>query len=103
MRILMMAALAAAVAAPALAADSGFEQARIRVQTADIDLATPTGQRVLDRRLTVAIARLCGYPATFSRDELSALAACEADARQMVAPQISAAKARLAVTVATSR
>ena len=103
MRILMAIILAAVVAAPAVAAGNGHEQGQISVQTADLDLATKTGQRALNKRLTVALERLCGSPITFTRDELAALNACEADARQMAAPQIDAARARLAVSVAAIR
>jgi len=99
MRILMAAVLATALAGPALATE--FEQGKVTVPVADLDLATPAGQRALNKRLTVAIDRLCGTPVIFSRDEIAALQACEADARQMAAPQVAAARAQLATTIAT--
>lgn len=101
MRILMAAVLATALAAPALATE--FDQGKVTVQVADLDLATPAGQRALNKRLTVAIDRLCGTPVTFTRDELAALQSCEADARLMAAPQVAAARAQLAMTVAANR
>jgi len=103
MHILMAMIVAAGLAAPALAADPGYEQARIVVKIADLDLSAQSGQRALDKRVRIAVSRLCGYPATFSRDEGEALAACEADAMQAVAPQINALRRRLAMTVAANR
>lgn len=101
MRILIAAVIAGALAAPALAAD--YDQGKVVIQTADLDLSTRGGQRALNKRLSVAIDRLCGTPVLFSRDEIAALQACEADARQMAAPQLAAARAQLAVTVAANR
>ena len=103
MRMLMAVIVAAGLAAPAVSAEPGYEEARIVVKTEDLDLSTPAGQRAMDKRLRIAVTRLCGYPVTFSRDESEALAACEADAKQAVAPQIEAMRARLAMTVAANR
>lgn len=108
MRILMIAMMAAAVATPtlatpALAAERGYEQFAVKVQTADLDLATVSGQRNLDRRLDAALTRLCGMPVFHTRDELDALDDCRADAMKAAAPQIEAARARQAVTVAANR
>jgi len=100
MRIILAAAIAATLAAPALASQPGYEQGQITVKTADLDLATSDGQRALNRRLEVAVNRLCGTPVMFSRDELAALDACRADALTAAAPQIDAARARQAVAVA---
>jgi len=103
MRILMAMIVAAGLAASAVAAEPGYEQARVVVKIADLDLSAQAGQRALDKRVRIAVARLCGYPVTFSRDESEALAACEADAMQAVAPQINTLRQRLAMTVATNR
>jgi UrcA family protein len=103
MRILMAAMMAAALATPALAAEQGYEQFAVKVQTADLDLATVSGQRNLDRRLDAALTRLCGMPVFHTRDELDALDDCRADAMKAAAPQIEAARARQAVTVAANR
>lgn len=106
MRILLAAATAAVLAAPAATpalAAPGYEQGQVRVQTADLDLATTAGQRVLERRVEMALTRLCGMPVFHSRDELDALDACRADAMKAAAPQIDAARARQAVTVAVNR
>jgi hypothetical protein len=56
-----------------------------------------------DKRLSQAVTRLCGYPVTFTRDELAAFDACRTDAMKAAAPQIDAARARLAVAVASNR
>ncbi len=103
MRAMMALVVAATLAMPAMAADAGYEQSRVRVQTADLDLASASGQRQLDRRLSLAMTRLCGEPVLHTRDELAELAACQADAMAAAAPQIEAARARRAVAVATSR
>jgi UrcA family protein len=103
MRILMAAVLAATLAAPALAQNAGYEQSQVRVNTSDLDLATADGQRILGKRLEMAMVRLCGMPVFFTRDELADLEACRADAMKAAAPQIEAARARQAVAVAARR
>ena len=103
MRIVMAAVMAATLAAPALAAGPAYEQSQVRVQTRDIDLASASGQRTLGKRLEMAITRLCGTPVFYSRDELAELETCRADALQAAAPQIDAARARQAVSVASTR
>jgi UrcA family protein len=100
MRIIMAAILAATLVAPALAAGPDHVKATVRVQTADLDLSTAAGQRTLDRRLSVAMVRLCGMPVFFSRDELADLDSCKAEATKAAAAQIDAAHARMAVAVA---
>jgi UrcA family protein len=104
MRILMAAALiAATLAGPAMAQTAGYEQSQVRVQTADLDLATAAGQRTLGKRLEMAMVRLCGTPVFFTRDELADLETCRAEALKAAAPQIDAARARQAVSVASTR
>ncbi|OYQ33995.1 hypothetical protein CHU93_02735 [Sandarakinorhabdus cyanobacteriorum] len=100
MRIIMAAIVAATLAAPALAAGPEHMTGTVRVQTADLDLSTVAGQRALDRRLAMAMVRLCGTPVFFSRDELAELDACKAEASKAAAAQINAAHARQAVAVA---
>jgi UrcA family protein len=103
MRTLMAMMVAATLAAPALAADPGYESAQVRVQTADLDLSSAAGQRLLDRRIAVAVSRVCGSPVLFSREELDELAACEAQAMAATRPQIEAARTKRAVAVASTR
>ena len=95
--------IAATLAVPAVAAERGYEQSQVRVQTADIDLSSAAGQRMLDKRLSLAMVRLCGTPVFFSRDELADLDACRAEAMQAAAPQVDAARAQRAVAVASTR
>lgn len=95
--------VAATLAMPAVAAETGYEQWQVRVQTADLDLSSATGQRALEKRLSFAMMRLCGSPIIDSRDEIADLDACRADALKMAAPQINAARARMAMAVASSR
>ncbi len=103
MRIMMALIAAATLAMPALAAEAGYEQWQVKVQTNDLDLSSATGQRTLDKRLSFAMTRLCGAPVLFTRDELADLDACRADAMKAAAPQIDAARAQRAVTVAANR
>ena len=103
MRIAMALVVAATLAVPALAAERGYEQAQVRVQTADLDLASTAGQRTLEKRLSLAMVRLCGSPVMFSRDELADLDACQAEAMKAAAPQVEAARAQRAVAVASTR
>lgn len=103
MRAVMALMVAATLAVPAMANGTSYAEGQVRVHTADLDLATARGQRLLDRRLSLAMARLCGEPVLHTRDELTELAACQADAMAAAAPQIDAARARRAVMVATSR
>ena len=95
--------VAATLAMPAVAAERGFEQWQVRVQTADLDLSSATGQRALERRLSLAMTRLCGSPIIYSRDEIADLEACRADALQAAAPQIEAARSQRALAVASNR
>ena len=104
MALVIAATLAPVISAgPAVAAERGYEQSLVRVQTADLDLATAAGQRALDKRLVSAMNRLCGTPVMFTRDELADLGACSADAMKTAAPQISAARAQRAMAVASNR
>ncbi len=102
MRMIVALLAAATLAAPALAGP-GYEESRVRVQTADLDLSSASGQRVLTNRLEMAMTRLCGTPVFFTRDELADLDACRADAMKAAAPQIDSARSRQAVTVASNR
>ncbi len=100
MRIILAAVLAVGLAAPAVAAGNDMATGQVRVQTADLDLSSSAGQRALDRRLAMAMVRLCGMPVFYSRDELAELDACKAEASKAAAAQIDAARARQAVAVA---
>ncbi len=103
MRILMAAMIAGVLAAPAFASEPGYETFSVRVPTADLDLATATGQARLEKRLDVAVGRLCGMPVFFTREELADLQACRDDAMKAAAPQLAAAKARQGISVASTR
>jgi UrcA family protein len=103
MRTLMTMMIAATLAGPAMAAQPGYERGEARVQTADLDLASAAGQRMLERRIAMAVTRVCGTPVMFTRDELADLAACEAQAMAATAPQIEAARGKRAVAVASTR
>jgi UrcA family protein len=57
-KFLMTLALSAIVATPALA--QADDAATRRVSYADLDLSSPAGRAVLDRRLTSAVRAVCG-------------------------------------------
>ena len=103
MRNVMALMIAATLAVPAMAGQPGYDQAQVRVQTADLDLSSAGGQRAMEKRLSFAMVRLCGAPVFNTRDELADLDACRADALSTAAPQIDAARARRAMTVAANR
>ena len=81
--------LACSAATPALAGTA--ERMTVRVNLADINLATASGQKLLDQRVERAVKTVCrmGEPSTGSRiltaEKRECLAKARADARQQVA------------------
>jgi UrcA family protein len=81
--------LAGVAVSPALAGNA--ERMTITVSTADLDLATPAGQKTLDRRVEKAVRGVCRTTslATGSRilshEAQACLVKSRADARQQVA------------------
>lgn len=64
----------------------------IAVSHDDLDLSTPAGQKALDRRLTVAARKVCGYAPAAGRIAVSsAVQACYNSARNSAEPQKLAA------------
>jgi UrcA family protein len=91
-RPLVAAALFAA-GVPALANPAeGME--RLVISTSGIDLSTPAGQKALDRRLEIAIYRLCDTQVLATLEDANAMDACRADIRAEVQPQVKAALLR---------
>jgi UrcA family protein len=91
---LAAAGLAAAAATPSLAAATSGEPATrmtLTVSAADLDLATPEGQRKLDNRVEKAVRTVCRITnqttgtRIISRDALACLAKARRDARAQVA------------------
>ncbi len=91
---LVAAGLAAAAATPSLAAAGKSEPAgpmTLTISAADLDLATPEGQRKLDSRVEKAVRTVCRITnqttgtRILSRDALACLAKARADARAQVA------------------
>ena len=58
--LILAAATAALVAAPAIAQNPSEAPATILVRHADLDLATPGGIAMLDRRIRAAVEEACG-------------------------------------------
>lgn len=81
--------LSTLVATPAFAQSAAPAQNRVVVSTADLDLASATGQRALDRRLAHAVVEACGVASDVDlaggndirrcRDETSAAIAADRD------------------------
>jgi len=81
--------LAGAAISPALAGD--IQKTTIRVSTADIDLGTAKGQKILDKRVEKAVRQACRTTSLttgsrmMSRDALACLAKARTDAKRQVA------------------
>ncbi|MDP3674376.1 MAG: UrcA family protein [Novosphingobium sp.] len=45
----------------AYAQSGGYERASVEVRTDDINLSSPAGQDILDRRIATAVRKVCGY------------------------------------------
>lgn len=81
--------LAGTAAAPAFAQD--IDRMTVSVSYADLNLATPEGQKALDQRVEKAVRTVCRTtnPATgtrlMSNDALACLANARAEAKQKVA------------------
>lgn len=84
--------LAGAVITPAFAGE--METMKIAVETADLDLATPKGQKILDNRIEKAIRTVCRTDRRdtgsrlMSQDARACLVKARADTRQQVATLI---------------
>jgi UrcA family protein len=90
------------IAAPAMA-DTHLLNDQVSISTTNLDLATPRGRQMLERRVNAAILTLCGAPVFGDRDEAAALRACREEARSAVQPQVKAMLNRANVTVASAR
>lgn len=81
--------LAAAAVSPTLAGE--MQRMTIKVQTADLDLATAEGQKTLDQRVAKAVRQVCrtqshtGGSRVLSMDAAACLAKARADANRQVA------------------
>jgi UrcA family protein len=81
--------LAGAAVSPALAGNA--ERMTIKVSTADLDLATPAGQKTLDQRVEKAVRSVCRTTSLstgsriLSQEAQACLTKSRADARQQVA------------------
>jgi UrcA family protein len=104
MKIILLAAVAAASlsAAPAFAQNGA--PARIEISTAGLDLATVQGRTALDLRVLHAARTACGTPSPADAQGRSKADACVADLRLAAAAQrdtmIAAASAQAGRTLA---
>ena len=75
--------LCAFVATPALAQPAS--PSRVIVRTADLDLASRSGQRLLERRLASAVVEACGAASTVDLAGSNAVRRCRGEARERIA------------------
>ena len=78
-------AVALALSAPAWAK---VEQVSVTVSYADLDIDSPAGRKVLQRRISRAADRICRHPSPFI--PMGVARACRADAMASVQPQLAA-------------
>lgn len=81
--------LSAFAATPALAQAAPSAETRVVVRTADLDLGSAAGQRILDHRIAIAVVEACGETSNVDlagrndirrcRDETSASVAANRD------------------------
>lgn len=76
--------LAALVATPALA-QPALATSRVVVRTADLDLASGSGQRLLERRLGNAVIEACGAASKVDLVGSNAVRRCRDDTRARIA------------------
>lgn len=88
-----LAALVNLAPSVAIAQDRGPTE---RVSYADLDLTSPAGVEVLDRRLDRAVKRVCGSPAAASLHTQRRIAQCVDDTWDTVRPQRHVAIAQAA-------
>lgn len=97
----LAAGLSAALVAPAFAAGPSADDAPRRtakIEVADLDLATPAGQRALDRRIESAVREVCRTvdirtgTRLLDRESLTCHARARAEAKQQVAALINEAQ-----------
>jgi len=77
--------LSAFAATPALAQPSSVAESRIVVRTADLDLSQSAGQRVLDRRIAIAVVEACGTTSNIDPAGKNEIRRCRAETSAQVA------------------
>ena len=92
---LLPAVLLGLLATPALA--QPLAPTQIVVRTADLDLASPAGQRQLDQRLTAAAIEACGSAVDWDVPGKNAVRQCRAQVQAQLTP-LRAARIAAATT-----
>ena len=90
------------IATPAMA-DTTLLTSKASISTTNLDLGTPQGRQVLERRINTAISDMCGAPVFGDSDQADARRACRDEARAAVQPQVNAMVNRASLTVASAR
>ncbi len=80
-------------AAPAIAQVDADQVESVEVRIGDLDLSRASDTQRLDRRLGIAVRRVCGPPESASLEARRAVSACREEAAARVAPQRDAALA----------
>lgn len=99
-RLPLVAAALLSSTVPALAAPDA-STARVSIGYDLSELTSAPGRKSVLARIDTAIARMCGAPVLFNRDEAEALETCRAEARAAVMPQYEAALGRARSQIAT--
>ncbi|RYE04510.1 MAG: UrcA family protein [Sphingomonadales bacterium] len=87
---IMLPLVAALAAMPAMPAMAGERSVQVKVRHADLDLGTPAGRAMLDRRIAAATETVCGSYAGVSAEESFAIDDCRARAKADVRRQLAA-------------
>lgn len=91
MKTLALAAAALGLACTAAPALAGTTIMKLEIETSDINLDTPTGQKLLDQRIEKAVRTVCRTTdlntgtRIMNRDSRACLAKARVDARKQVA------------------
>ena len=96
-------AVAALVLAVPVVAASPLDVGVVSINYNNMDLSTAAGRAQLETRVSIAVRRVCGEAQIGDRDEQADIAACRAQARAAVEPQITAVVARASNAVALAR
>ncbi|OYU34187.1 MAG: hypothetical protein CFE35_16350 [Novosphingobium sp. PASSN1] len=96
-------AVAALVSAVPVVAASPLDVGVVSINYTNMDLSTAAGRAQLEARVNIAVRRACGDAQIGDRDEQAEIAACRAQARAAVEPQITAVVARASNAVALAR
>jgi UrcA family protein len=85
---------AALVLGASTTAPASAQTTAVRVSYADLDLKSPAGVKTLNRRLAVALSRVCGDLPTTSIGDTRPVQECRAEAQKGIDAQVAEAMRR---------